>query len=315
MPRLLPAYTLSSPMYLLVAGSNDCHLYLYDINANERTLRLPGHRADINAVCFADESSNVFFSGSDDHLVRVWDRRSLGSSQRSAGTLIGHGGGITFIDSKGDGRYLLSNGKDQTVRLWDIRKMAGTISLHDQADVDNPGDYRYFHSAAYHTSFKKLDDDCSLMTYRGHSVVQTLIRARFSPMHTTGQRYIYTGGGDGRSVIFDVLTGEVLCKNSVRGTSQAAMSAPTYRDVSWHPYEPILAAASFGGTIDIFTAPSATSQSEVFVHEETDEEVMDDDEEFPLDYNEHHYSSSEEDDQAYDDEGYDYHVSEDDGDE
>jgi WD repeat-containing protein 23 len=31
--------------------------------------------------------------------------------------------GITFIDSRVDGRYFISNGKDQTIKLWDIRKM------------------------------------------------------------------------------------------------------------------------------------------------------------------------------------------------
>lgn len=35
--------------------------------------------------------------------------------------------------------------------------------------------------------------DQSVMTYRGHSVTQTLIRAYFSPQHSTGQRYIYAG--------------------------------------------------------------------------------------------------------------------------
>lgn len=36
---------------------------------------------------------------------------------------MGHLEGITFIDSRGDGRYFISNGKDQTIKLWDIRKM------------------------------------------------------------------------------------------------------------------------------------------------------------------------------------------------
>lgn len=38
------------------------------------------------------------------------------------------------------------------------------------------------------------------MTYRGHIVIKTLIRCRFSPAETTGQRYIYTGCGIGRVV-------------------------------------------------------------------------------------------------------------------
>lgn len=44
--------------------------------------------------------------------------------------------------------------------------------------------------------------DCSVMTYHGHSVLRTLMRAYFSPAHTTGQRFIYTGCFDGSIAIF-----------------------------------------------------------------------------------------------------------------
>jgi hypothetical protein len=40
--------------------------------------------------------------------------------------------------------------------------------------------------------------DCSVMTYRGHAVLQTLIRCHFSPAETTGGQYIYSGSADGR---------------------------------------------------------------------------------------------------------------------
>jgi WD40 repeat protein len=51
------------------------------------------------------------------------DRRSLGSSPHPAGVLVGHTEGLTYVASKGDGRYVISNGKDQTLKLWDLRKM------------------------------------------------------------------------------------------------------------------------------------------------------------------------------------------------
>ena len=51
--------------------------------------------------------------------------------------------------------------------------------------------------AEYIKGAKKVVDDSSLMTYRGHTVLQTLIRCRFSPAHTTAQRYIYTGCASG----------------------------------------------------------------------------------------------------------------------
>ena len=36
------------------------------------------------------------------------------------------------------------------------------------------------------------------MTYRGHSVLRTLIRCQFSPAETTGAQYIYSGSADGK---------------------------------------------------------------------------------------------------------------------
>jgi hypothetical protein len=36
------------------------------------------------------------------------------------------------------------------------------------------------------------------MTYRGHQVLQTLIRCHFSPAETTGSQYLYSGSSDGR---------------------------------------------------------------------------------------------------------------------
>lgn len=45
-----------------------------------------------------------------------------------------------------------------------------------------------------------MDGDSSVMTFRGHRVTKSLIRAKFSPMEQTGQRYIYTGCGSGRVI-------------------------------------------------------------------------------------------------------------------
>jgi hypothetical protein len=53
-------------------------------------------------------------------------------------------------------------------------------------------------------------DDVSLMTYRGHAVLQTLIRSYFSPAHSTGQRYIYAGNAEGDILVWDVVSGKLV---------------------------------------------------------------------------------------------------------
>lgn len=62
---------------------------------------------------------------------RFRDRRSLGSSPKPSGVLIGHTEGITYVSAKGDGRYVISNGKDQALRLWDLRKMRSSLEFED----------------------------------------------------------------------------------------------------------------------------------------------------------------------------------------
>lgn len=118
----------------IVAGTSDYNVYVYDLETQRSILQIPGHTDDVNAVCFGDRMSpHILYSGSDDTTLKVWDRRSL-SSMRPAGMFLGHTEGLTYIDSKGDGRYVISNAKDQTCKLWDLRKMIST----DDGEHINP---------------------------------------------------------------------------------------------------------------------------------------------------------------------------------
>jgi WD repeat-containing protein 23 len=88
----------------LVAGAESGCIIVYDIESRRTLHRIFGHDEDVNAVCFADSSSpHILYSGSDDTTIKVWDTRSMGDS-REAGAFVGHIEGLTYIDSKGDGR-------------------------------------------------------------------------------------------------------------------------------------------------------------------------------------------------------------------
>ncbi|GMP24576.1 hypothetical protein CsSME_00001794 [Camellia sinensis var. sinensis] len=116
----------------LVAASSDDSIYVYDLEAKRLTLSILAHASDVNGVCFADESGHLIYSGSDDNLCKVnyrafllrkFRQRCFVAKGQAAGVLTGHIEGITFIDSRGDGRYFISNGKDQAFKLWDIQKI------------------------------------------------------------------------------------------------------------------------------------------------------------------------------------------------
>lgn len=226
----------------IVAGGNDCRLHVYDIETGKVVMQVPAHNDDVNAVAFADSSSNVLFTGSDDATIKIWDRRCLRERRSpSIGTLVGHCEGLTYLDPRGDGRYLLSNAKDQTMKLWDIRQRMDNAEAAaaprapmmrwDYRWMPYPGDARRMRHPA----------DRSLMTYTGHSVLKTLIRCHFSPAATTGQKFAYTGSADGSVYVYDLLSGN--CLRVLEGHSDPV------RDVSWHPTLPYLMSTGWDGRI------------------------------------------------------------------
>ena len=178
---------------------------------------------------------------------------------REAGVFLGHNEGITSIDSKRDGRYVLSNSKDQSMKLWDLRKM----STKDDYDGVRSSlrrsrfDYRYMdYDPADH---KPNPRDTSLVTFRGHRVLKTLIRCHFSPPSSTDSRYVFSGSEDGAVYIYnldgtvagkiDVLqaTGGTHSRRPRRGMTpghfltEGAEAGACVRDASWHPHAPIIA--------------------------------------------------------------------------
>lgn len=130
----------------IIGGCNNSLIYMVDrethavrmINAERN------HKTDINAVSFvSDQDSNIFVSGCNDGVLKLWDLRCAGSSMRGGhssgsgssnnryssstarqtpvGVFKGHLDGITYIDPRNDGHYILTNSKDQSIKIWDLR--------------------------------------------------------------------------------------------------------------------------------------------------------------------------------------------------
>ncbi|EKM61354.1 uncharacterized protein PHACADRAFT_247904 [Phanerochaete carnosa HHB-10118-sp] len=245
----------------VIAGGTEM-VFVYDLLAEKRTVKIKAHEDDINSCCWADTASgNVLVSASDDTFLKVWDRRSLGSSPKPSGVLIGHTEGITYVSAKGDGRYVISNGKDQALRLWDLRKMRTNLEF-EQVKGGHYGipNFDYRRATYPKARYKAHPMDCSVMQYTGHEVLRTLIRCHFSPAETTGQQYIYSGGADGRIHIWS-LDGQVVQVLDRAGTlpmsfhpsepqtvsQRQAHRRVCVRDVSWHSQQPILMSAGWLG--------------------------------------------------------------------
>ncbi|KAL2009074.1 hypothetical protein VTN00DRAFT_7268 [Thermoascus crustaceus] len=250
----------------IVAGTGDRSVVVYDIETRQSILRLQKHEDDVNAVCFGDSSSpHILYSGSDDTTIRVWDRRSMGDG-REAGAFVGHTEGLTYIDSKGDGRYVLSNGKDQLMKLWDLRKMITPSKLRE-IDINRyTTGYDYRWNTYSEEDYEPHPYDCSVVTFRGHSVLKTLIRCHFSPPGSTNSRYVYSGSEDGKVYVYNLdatLAGTIDVGRATLNTrprdtdtfsaayelrsGSSRVWKTCVRDASWHPSAPVLAATSWNG--------------------------------------------------------------------
>lgn len=124
------------------------------------------HKSDINAVSFvSDQDSNIFVSGCNDGVLKLWDLRCGGSAERTGsgsgsgssnsnsrynnnrhtpvGVFRGHLDGITYIDPRNDGHYLLTNSKDQSIKIWDLRMTTPSNKLNKVKLPLIPWDYRW----------------------------------------------------------------------------------------------------------------------------------------------------------------------------
>lgn len=173
---------------------------------------------------------------------------------------MGHTEGLTYIDSKGDGRYVLSNGKDQLMKLWDLRKMITPSKLRE-IDINRyTTGYDYRWNTYTEEDYEPHPYDCSVVTFRGHSVLKTLIRCHFSPPGSTNSRYVYSGSEDGKVYVYNLdatLAGTIDVGRATLNTrprdtdtfsaayelrsGSSRVWKTCVRDASWHPSAPVLA--------------------------------------------------------------------------
>eukprot|EP00736_Rhodelphis_marinus_P009522 Rmarinus@m.15267 len=263
------AIRLSDDKREVLAGTTGCGISVCDVETMDVVFSVRGHQDDVNSVAFGGSGSNVVLSGSDDGFIKIWDRRTMLSSEGvPAGVFVGHRQGVTCVSPKGDDLYFVSNAKDQTLRLWDIRKALSHTQFEQSPQLplffEREGwDYR----TGFWPGMKWKDsihpNDCSVLTCSGHSVLSTLIRCDFSPALSTGQRYLYTGSKGGCVHIYD-LSGKAVqvlplsggdiddLDVSFAGPWDVSDGNSIIRDVSWHPHLPVLYCTSWNGTLSMF---------------------------------------------------------------
>jgi hypothetical protein len=237
----------------VVAATNVGLVFAADLEVGQVRFHANIHALDVNAVCSVSSLHGVFASGGDDGVINITDLRT-----KRPAACFGHSHGITSLDSRGDERYIVSNCKDQTAKIFDLRRAATEMAVI-RAGMDqthrslNVVDYRA--GPQLTTTFVTTRMDNSERTLTGHNVYYTLLRSRFSPLDSTGGRYIACGATDGQIAVYDILTG------SSRYLAERRFSE-IIRDVTWHPDGMHIAAACIDGAIRIYGPDSPDERRE-----------------------------------------------------
>lgn len=147
---------------------------VWDILSGKCLHTFLGHKGDVNQILFNAKGSNAYSSGEDGNIM-VWDLTTGRKQQsfkcfddsillfvlspeedyvaacnyngiikiievesgRTAGILRGHTGPVNKILFTPDRRYIISSGRDKTIRFWDIRNENELGIFSSQEDINN----------------------------------------------------------------------------------------------------------------------------------------------------------------------------------
>lgn len=83
-----------------------------------------GHDAEIWYISQDLRDKNLFYTGSDDYSMKVWDIRCENGSPAMITNKTGHEAGVCCIESSPWDEFIIATGSyDENVRLWDRRSM------------------------------------------------------------------------------------------------------------------------------------------------------------------------------------------------
>ena len=224
---------------MLVSGSYDEAVYLWDVRSGTIMRSLPAHSDPVSAVDFVRDGT-LITSCSHDGLVRVWDT-ATGQCLR---TLVHEDNApVTSVVFAPNGKYVLAWTLDSCVRLWDY--VGGTVFGKGKVTK----------------------------TYQGH-VNKTFSLSGAFGMYGGNQlpdmwALVVSGSEDGTIFLWDVSSKNVL--QTLEGHTDAVLSVDT------HPTERVIASGSLDRTVRIWrerdspTSNSNSNDAEVLVTNGVDE--------------------------------------------
>jgi WD40 repeat protein len=116
------AVAISPDGRLIVSGSADKSLKIWELESGVERMTLTGHSSYVTSVAISADGRWII-SGSDDKSLKRWDL-ATGSEQL---TYNSHTAAVTAVAITPDGREVVSASKDTTLKVWDLE--TGSVRL------------------------------------------------------------------------------------------------------------------------------------------------------------------------------------------
>ncbi|NEO28240.1 MAG: PQQ-binding-like beta-propeller repeat protein, partial [Kamptonema sp. SIO4C4] len=190
-----------TPEGLVISGSLDKTLKVWNIETGKELRTLIGHSSDVTAVAVTPEGQVI--SGSGDNTLKVWDMET-GKELR---TLTGHSSRVEAVAVTPEG-LVISGSFDNTLKVWDMEtgKELRTLTGHSDrvtAVAVTPEGLVISGSGDKTLKVWDMETGKKLHTLRGHS-------SSVNAVAVTPEGLVISGSFDNTLKVWDMETGKEL---------------------------------------------------------------------------------------------------------
>ncbi|KAG2374516.1 hypothetical protein C9374_010800 [Naegleria lovaniensis] len=205
----------------LYSGCISGFIYGWDINRNHQvSFQIQNDPKDalgglntINSLLTLHRSPHIVYSASRDGCLRMYDTRSLVFNSNTGVNTVkpkfkikAHNGKMNQLQITNDDLYLLSSGRDSTMRLFDVRKLPST-TLNEVSSLD----------------------PFVVQTYSQHECKSYNVSSCFFKE----EKYVLTGSEDNKIYIYDTWSGKLVrTLSGHEGVIHLLMNLDDYRIIS-----------------------------------------------------------------------------------
>lgn len=212
----LDTCALSSGKILIVTGSKDNSVRLWDSESRCCVGVGTGHMGAVGAVAFSKKLRNFLVSGSSDHTIKVWSFDGLSDDAeqpmnlKAKAVVAAHGKDINSLAVAPNDSLVCTGSQDRTACVWRLPDLVSVVTFRghkrgiwsvefspvDQVVITASGDKTI--------KMWSISDGSCLKTFEGHT--SSVLRASF----LTRGAQIVSCGADGLVKLWTVRTGECI---------------------------------------------------------------------------------------------------------